>query len=93
METWKIDVYIIVIAMIACRVGNNQELGRMDILARDTRGSSLNSKVWLDYCSIIHFAAGMLLQKMFVYLPVSNKIRHVLMVMLVSGFEIGENNP
>jgi hypothetical protein len=93
METWKIDVYIIVLAMITCRVGNNQEIGRLDILAKDTRGSSLNSKVWLDYCSLVHFGIGMLLQKMLVFIPVSNQVRHILMVMLVSGFEIGENNP
>ena len=93
METWKIDVYIIVIAMIACWVGNNQEVGRAKILMKDTRGSPLNSKVWLDYCSIVHFAAGLLVQKMLVFVPVSNKVRHIFMVMLVSGFEIGENNP
>lgn len=93
METWKIDVYIIVISLVACWIGNNQEVGRMNILARDTRGSSLNSKVWLDYCSIVHFAIGMLLQKLFLFLPVSNQVSHIMMVVLVSGFEIGENNP
>jgi len=93
MELWKIDVYIIVIALITCRIGNNQEVGRLDILVKDTRGSPLNSKIWLDYCSIVHFGAGMLLQKMLEFVPVSNKVRHILMVMVVSGFEIGENNP
>ena len=93
METWKIDVYIIVISLVACRIGNNQEIGRLDILAKDTRGSSLNSKVWLDYCSIVHFAIGMLLQKLLLFLPVSTQERHIIMSVLVSGFEIGENNP